>query len=81
MSTNIQISARSLDVIRQISERKGLDVSEVLDCAVETYRREVLLDETSMAFHALKENAEAWVEELNERELWETSIGDGLESE
>ena len=81
MSTNIQISARSLDVIRQISERKGLDVSEVLDYAVEAYRREVLLDETSTAFQALKENSEAWVEELNERELWENSIGDGLERE
>ena len=81
MSTNIQISARSLDVIRQISERKGLDVSEVLDYAVEAYRREVLLDETSTAFHALKENSKAWVEELNERALWDESVGDGLERE
>lgn len=81
MSTNIEISEKSLDVIRHISEQKGLNISAVLDEAVEAYRREVLLDETNAAFQALKNDPEAWREEVEERRLWENAIGDDVEEE
>jgi hypothetical protein len=80
MSMNIQINEKSLDVIREISQQKGLTVSEVLDEAVEAYRRGLLLDETSAAFQALKKDPEAWLDELEERELWENTLADGVES-
>ena len=78
---NVQISEKALEVVRQISEQKGLEISDVLDNAVEVYRREVFLEETSRSFEALKEDPEAWREELEERALWEASLADGVDSE
>ena len=53
---NVEISEKSLEVVRHISERKGLDVSDVLDRAVEVYRRELFLEETSRSFQVLRED-------------------------
>ena len=78
---NVQISEKALEVVRQISEQKGLEISDVLDNAVEVYRREVFLEQTSRSFEALKEDPEAWREELEERALWETALADGVDDE
>lgn len=78
---NVSISERSHDIIRRISETEGLAVSEVLDDAVESYRRQKLLSKTNQAFQKLKEDKAAWSDELAERELWEQTLTDGVESE
>ncbi len=78
---NVQISEKALQAVRHISEQKGVGISEVLDQAVEVYRRAVLLEETGRSFQALKEDPEAWREELEERALWENTLNDGLEHE
>lgn len=78
---NVEISEKSLEVVRHISERKGLDVSDVLDRAVEVYRRELFLEETSRSFQVLKDDPEAWREESEERALWDESLGDGVDDE
>ena len=79
--TSIQISEKSLEIVRNISERNGLQMSDVLDKAVETYRREVFLDDTNRAFETLKEGSDSWQEELEERALWEDTLSDGVNEE
>ena len=78
---NVEISEKSLEVVRHISQREGLGVSDVLDRAVEVYRRELFLEETSSSFQALKEDPDAWREEGEERALWENSLSDGVDDE
>lgn len=78
---NIRISEKALEVVRHISRQKGLDVSDVLDRAVESYRREVFLDEVSRSFQTLKEDSEAWRAEVEERSLWDNSVADGVDQE
>jgi hypothetical protein len=79
--TSVQISEKSLEIVRNISERNGLQISDVLDKAVETYRREVFLDDTNRAFETLKEDSVSWQEELEERALWEDTLSDGVNDE
>ena len=79
--TSIQISEKSLEIVRNISERNGLQMSDVLDKAVETYRREVFLDDTNRAFETLKKDSDSWQEELEERALWEDTLSDGVNEE
>ena len=79
--TSVQISEKSLEIVRNISERNGLQMSDVLDKAVETYRREVFLDDTNRAFETLKEDSDSWQEELEERALWEDTLSDGVNEE
>ena len=47
----------------------------------EESRRENLLRETNAAYERLKQNEAAWQAELAERELWEQTLMDGIESE
>ncbi len=79
--TSVQISEKSLEIVRNISERNGLQISDVLDKAVEIYRREVFLDDTNRAFETLKEKSVSWQEELEERALWEDTLSDGVNDE
>ena len=53
---NVSISEKSHRIIRQISESEGIALSEVLDEAVESYRRQKFLSQTNQAFQKLKED-------------------------
>ena len=77
----VSISEKSHRIIRQISETEGLAPSEVLDEAVESYRRQKFLSQTNQAFQKLKEDEDGWREEIAERELWARTLADGVEKE
>lgn len=49
----------------------------VLDEAVEQYRRDKFFQELDASYLRLEERPE----EVAERELWETTLGDGLEDD
>jgi hypothetical protein len=49
--------------------------------AIETYRRKCFLDGLASDFRALRDDPEAWREELEERRLWETTLLDGLQKD
>lgn len=51
----------------------------VLEEALEIYRRKCFLEAANRAYAALRNDAEAWREELEERRLWEGTLADGLE--
>lgn len=78
---NVLISEKSHRIIRQISETEGLPLSEVLDEAVESYRRQKFLSQTNQAFQKLKADENAWRDEIAERELWAQTLADGVDEE
>ncbi|MGA3018309.1 MAG: toxin-antitoxin system protein [Bryobacteraceae bacterium] len=49
----------------------------VLEKAIERYRREKFLEDANAAYAALKANPRTWRDEIAERELWESTLGDG----
>lgn len=51
----------------------------VLDKAVVSYRRQPFLEALNNDFATLKDNAEEWAEEMEERKLWERTLADGME--
>jgi predicted transcriptional regulator len=78
-STSIRIDDHALAVLRELARRQRQPVQTVLKQAIDSYRREKFLEEANAAFAALRNNPEAWSEEQRERELWEQTLGDGLE--
>jgi hypothetical protein len=68
-------------VLRELARRQRQPVQTVLKQAIDSYRREKFLEEANAAFTALRSQPEAWSEEQQERELWDTTAGDGLERE
>ncbi len=53
----------------------------ILDEAVETYRRQCFLERANAAFAALRNDPNAWQEELEERAAWDITLTDDLEEE
>lgn len=52
----------------------------IVEEAVEQYRRRRFLEGLNQDFKALKEDEQAWQEELAERSLWDNTLLDGVEA-
>jgi predicted transcriptional regulator len=77
--TTVRISLTAHEKLRTLAGQTGESMQTVLDRALEVYRRQQLLQQANMAFATLRENSTAWKAEQEERSLWETTLGDGLE--
>jgi hypothetical protein len=80
-SDTVRIRASTHDKLKELAERSGRSMPEVLDEAVEAYRRQQFLEEVNRAFAALRSDPEAWREEQEERSAWEATIADDLEGD
>lgn len=80
-STQVRISDNTRQVLRSLSSQKGESMQEIVEKAVEGYRRRTFLEGLSNDFQALQKDPEAWREEQDERALWDNSLQDGLENE
>lgn len=60
-----------------------LNASEEINQEIEAYRNKIkhnnFLEAANKAYNNLRNNPKAWQEELEERELWEQTLADGLE--
>ena len=80
-STTVRIDDSMRDVLRQLAAERGISMREVLALAVEAYRRKVFFERLNADYAALRADPQAWAEELAERELWDSTLMDGLEDD
>jgi hypothetical protein len=78
---NVRISPRAYALLRQIAKEEQQSMQAVLDGALERYRRERFLRAANADFEALRRDSRAWKKELQEREIWEQTLADGLARE
>lgn len=78
-SVNVRISSTSYQTLKTLSKGKGQSMQAVIDQAIEDLRRRKMLEATNMAFSELKADKAAWRDELEEREVWENTLSDGVE--
>ena len=76
-STTIRVTNRTRDTVREISEITGMQQQEVVDEAVEAYRRHILLEKANQAYAATRTVRKEWEDELREREPWNATLADG----
>ena len=75
----VRISLSSREKLRSLADQTGQSMQMVLDRALETYRRQQLLQQANEAYAALRENSAEWNAEQGERSQWEATLGDGQE--
>lgn len=80
-SVNVRISSSSYHILKTLSQNKGQSMQSVMDQAIEDLRRRKMLEATNLAFSKLKADKSAWREEIEERELWENTLSDGVGKE
>ncbi len=77
----VRIPAAVHQKLRQMAAKSGTSLSRTLEKAVETLRRQTLLEETNRAYAALRADPHRWAEEQAERTAWETTLPDGLKDD
>lgn len=78
-SCTVEIGSTSYKTLQELAARSGESIQEILDKAIEQYRRQKFLEEANQAYVALRSNPEAWASEIEEREAWDVTLTDGLE--
>ncbi len=78
MAATVRIRPETHEKLQKLANELGQPMLVVLDEAVESLRRQRLLQETNRAFEALRSDPKAWQAELMERRQWEATLGDDL---
>lgn len=75
----ISISEKSRQMLHELTEQTGQSMTEILDKALDAYRRQLFFEQLNAGYAALRADPEAWAEELRERKLWDATLLDGLD--
>ena len=76
---NARISEKTHRIAKELAEGSGKTLQEVLEDALEAYRRATFIEECNTAYAALQSDKEAWAAEQAERSELDNTLGDGLE--
>jgi predicted transcriptional regulator len=78
-TSTVTIGNTFYKILAELSASSGKSIQAVLEQAIEQYRRQQFLEAANQAYIALRNNPEAWQEELEERLAWDVTLEDGLE--
>ena len=81
MSTTVRVRPEAHKALREMSKERGVPITQLVDEAIERLTREEFLQKANEDFARLRQDPEAWAEELAERALWDTALMDGLEDD
>jgi hypothetical protein len=76
----VRVSDAAHTALKTLAHADGVSLQEELDRAVEWYRRQRFLAEANAAFARLRADDKAWQEEIEERQAWDVTMADGLDS-
>lgn len=76
-----RVSEKARRMLRELARETGRTMQEVLEEAIEAYRRRVFLERCNAAYAALRSDPQAWEEEMQERREWEGTLADDLEGD
>jgi hypothetical protein len=75
----VPISEASHQLLKELAERTGQTMADVLDKALDAYRRQVFFEQLNAGYAEMRADPEAWAEHLAERKLWDATLMDGLD--
>lgn len=79
--STVYISQKSGQTLQEMAEITGQTMQDILDLAVEDYRRKLFLDAVNADYAALRADPQVWAEVEAERQSMAGSLMDGLDPE
>jgi hypothetical protein len=80
MSTStVRLNESSHRILREMAEQSGKTMREILEKALEAYRRRLFFENLNAGYAALKADPKAWAAMEEERKAWEATLMDGLD--
>lgn len=80
-TTTVRISKETHQALHALARESGMSIASLIAEAVETLRRQRLLEQSNAAYAALRDDAAAWAAEQQERRLWEATLLDEAEKQ
>ena len=77
-TTTVRIKHETKRALDQIANQTGQKTQDVLDRAIDAYRRHIFLEQANRAYTALRQDDARWAEEIAERKAWDTTFDDDL---
>lgn len=74
----VRISETSHELLRSLSTVEGKSMQDVMDQAIENYRRKAFLEGLNEDYQRLRSDEGAWKEHSEETALWDNVLMDGL---
>jgi hypothetical protein len=78
MAATIHISDKSHQLLQDLARDTDAPMGQVLEEALEAYRRRRVLDEIGAGFATLRQDPQAWEALERERAEWDATLTDGL---
>jgi predicted DNA-binding protein len=79
--SQVRVSENTHELLRSLSSQEGKSMQDIIDKAIEDYRRKAFLQGVSNDYRLLRENPEAWKEHEEDMALWDNTSMDGLDNE
>lgn len=76
--SQVRISPDTHELLRILANEAGKPMQEIIDRAVEEYRRSSFLRGLNEDFRTLRENKKAWNDHVTDMSAWKATITDGL---
>ena len=80
-SLTIRVSRSTHANLRTLAAETGKTMAQIVDEAIESYRRSRFWAEYDAAYTALRADPAVWDEYQREIQAWDTTLADGLEPE
>ncbi len=80
-ASTVGINDASHRMLQELAEQTGQSMAEVLDKALEAYRRKLFFDQMNAGYAELRADPEAWAQHLAERQQWDAASLDGLDAD
>ena len=79
MSTTIRVSEKTRDTVHDLARKGGIPMAEVVERAIEQYRRQCFVEAINTGYAELRADPEAWAAYQEELGAWDATLLDGLE--
>ena len=79
MTTTIRVSMETRNKLGELAAQAEISMQEIVERAIELYRRQQLLVSVNDAYAALRAAPAAWSEFEAEHDAWDATLADGLE--
>jgi predicted DNA-binding protein len=79
MTTTIRVSTETRNTLNSLAKKRGISMQDAAQEAVETYRRQQLLETANTAYAKLRANPKASKDFDDETKLWDATLADGLD--
>lgn len=76
--TTVRITEGARNALRRLAEFEGRSMQEILEQAIENYRRQKFLDQVNAGYAALRQDPQAWRSYQEDMDLWDNTLLDGL---